>query len=86
MNIISANLNFYLRHVDHILPDFDKEQNSLNIFNFLNKRHPNIKFVIQKKKLIIPSFFLMYLFQQCKFLALLAHAVSYYKIEFPIVM
>ena len=49
MNIISANLNFYLRRVDHILPDFDKEQNSLNDFNSLNKRHPNIKFVIQKK-------------------------------------
>ena len=49
MNIISTNLNFYLRHVDHILPDFDKEQNSLNISNFLNKRHPNIKFVTQTK-------------------------------------
>ena len=49
MNIISANLNFYLRRVDHILPDFDKEQNSLNDFNSLNQRHPNIKFVIQKK-------------------------------------
>ena len=35
------NLNkprFYLRYVDDILAAFDKEQDSLNYFNFLNKR------------------------------------------------
>ena len=41
---------FYLRYVDDILADFDKEQDSLNVLNFLNKRrHPNIKFTIEKQ-------------------------------------
>ena len=46
------NLNkpkFYLRYVDDILADFDKEQDSLNFLNFLNKRHPNIEFMIKKQ-------------------------------------
>ena len=46
------NLNkpkFYLRYVDDILAAFDKEQDSLNFSNFLNKRHPNIKFLIEKQ-------------------------------------
>ena len=46
------NLNkpkFYLRYVDDILAAFDKEQDSLNFQNFLNKRHPNIKFMIEKQ-------------------------------------
>ena len=46
------NLNkpeFYLRYVDDILAAFDKEQDSLNFLNFLNKRHPNIKFMIEKQ-------------------------------------
>ena len=46
------NLNkpkFYLRYVDDILAAFDKEQDSLNFKNFLNKRHLNIKFTIEKE-------------------------------------
>ena len=46
------NLNkpkFYLRYVDDILAAFDKEQDSLNFVNFLNKRYPNIKFMIEKQ-------------------------------------
>ena len=46
------NLNkpkFYLRYVDDILAAFDKEQDSLRFLNFLNKRHPNIKFLIEKQ-------------------------------------
>ena len=46
------NLNkpkFYLRYVDHILAAFNKEQYSLYIFNYLNKRHSNIKFMIEKQ-------------------------------------
>ena len=46
------NLNkpkLYLRYVDDILAVFDKEQDSLNFLNFLNKRHPNIKFTIEKQ-------------------------------------
>ena len=39
---------FYLRYVDDILAAFDKEQDSLNFLNFLNKRHPNIKLTIEK--------------------------------------
>ena len=46
------NLNkpkFYLSCVDDILAAFDKEQDSLNFLNFLNKGHPNIKFTIEKQ-------------------------------------
>ena len=46
------NLNkpkFYLRYVDDILAAFDSEQDSLNFLNFLNNRHPNIKFTIEKQ-------------------------------------
>ena len=46
------NLNkpkFYFRYVDDILVASDKEQDSLNFLNFLNKRHPNIKFTIEKQ-------------------------------------
>ena len=35
---------FYLTFVDEILAAFDNEQDSLNFLNFLNNRHPNIKF------------------------------------------
>ena len=51
-NINEYNLNkpkFYLRYVDDILAAFDKEQDSLNFLNFLDKRHPNIKFMIEKQ-------------------------------------
>ena len=46
------NLNkpeFYLRYVDDVLAAFDKEQDSLNLFNFLNNKHPDIKFTIEKQ-------------------------------------
>ena len=46
------NLNkpkFYLRYVDEILAAFDNEQDLLNSLNFLNNRHPNIKFTIVKQ-------------------------------------
>ena len=46
------NLNkpkFYLTYVDEILAAFDKEQDSLNFLNFLNKSHPNIKFTIENQ-------------------------------------
>ena len=39
----------YLRYVDDILAAFDKDQDSLIFFNFLNQRHPNIKFTIEKQ-------------------------------------
>ena len=58
------NLNkpkFYLRYVDDILAAFDHEQDSLNFWNFLNNRHPNIKFTIENQT--IPLLFLMYSFQ-----------------------
>ena len=59
------NLNkpkFYLRYADDILASFASEQDSLNFKNFLNNRHPNIKFTIENK-LSIPLLFLMYSFQ-----------------------
>ena len=40
---------FYLRYVDDILAAFDNEQDPLNFLNFLNNRHPNIKFTIEKQ-------------------------------------
>ena len=46
------NLNkhkFYLRYVDDILAAFNNEQDSLHFKNFLNNRHPNIKFTIVKQ-------------------------------------
>ena len=46
------NLNkpkFYLRYADDILAAFDNEHDSLNFLNFLNNRHPNIKFTIEKQ-------------------------------------
>ena len=46
------NLNkhtFYLRYVDEILAAFENEQDSLNFLNFLNNKHPNIKFTIEKQ-------------------------------------
>ena len=49
MNIILANLKFYLRYADDVLAAFDYEQDSLNFLSFLNNRHPIIKFAIQKQ-------------------------------------
>ena len=46
------NLNkpkFYLRCADDALAAFDNEQDSLNLLNFLNNRHPNIKFTLEKQ-------------------------------------
>ena len=46
------NLNkpkFYLRYADDILDTFDNEQYSSNYLNFLNNKHPNIKFTIEKQ-------------------------------------
>ena len=40
---------FYLKYVDDILAAFDNEQDSLNFLNFVNNRHPNIKFTIEKQ-------------------------------------
>ena len=37
--------NFYFRYVDDILAVFDNQQD-LNFLDFLNNRHPNIKFTI----------------------------------------
>ena len=46
------NLNkpkFDLRYVDEILAAFDNEQDSLNCLDFISKRHPNMKFTIEKQ-------------------------------------
>ena len=46
------NLNkpkFYLQYVGDTLAAFDNEQDSLIFLNFLNNRHPNIKFTIEKQ-------------------------------------
>ena len=46
------NLNkpkFYLRYFDDILAAFGNEQDSSNFLIFLNNRHPNIKFSVEKQ-------------------------------------
>ena len=46
------NLNkhkLYLKYVDDILVAFDNEQDSLNFLIFLNNRHLNVKFTIEKQ-------------------------------------
>ena len=46
------NLNkskLYLRYAHNILAAFYNEQDSLNFLEFLNNRHPNIKFTIEKQ-------------------------------------
>ena len=46
------NLNkakFYLSYVDDILAAFNNKQNSLDFLHFLNNRHGNIKFTIEKQ-------------------------------------
>ena len=40
---------FCLRYADDILAAFDEEQGSLDFLIFLYKRHPNIKFTIEKQ-------------------------------------
>ena len=42
-------LKFYLRYADDILAAFGNEQDSLNVLNFVNNRHPNIQFTIEKQ-------------------------------------
>ena len=45
------NLNqpkFYSRYVDDILATFDNKKDSLNVLNFLNKKHSHIKLAIKK--------------------------------------
>ena len=39
----------YLRCVDDILAAIEKKQDSLNFLNFLNNKHANIKFTIEKQ-------------------------------------
>ena len=50
LNEYSLNkTKFYLRYVDDILVAFEIEQDSLNFLNFLNDKHPNIKFPLEKQ-------------------------------------
>ena len=46
------NLNkpqFYFRYFDDMLVASGNKHDSLNLFNFLYNRHPNIKFTIEKQ-------------------------------------
>ena len=60
------NLNkpkFCLIYVDDIPAAFDIEQDPSNILDFLNNRHPNIKFTTTKKQVKHSIAFLDYSFQ-----------------------
>ena len=48
MNTTLTNLDFILRYVDDIVAPFSNEEDSLNLLNFLNKKHSNIKFTIKR--------------------------------------
>ena len=61
-HFLANKAKFYLRYVDDILAAFDNEQDSLNFLHFLNKKHPNSKFTIEKQ-LTILSLLLMYSLQ-----------------------
>ena len=39
----------HLRFVDDILAAFDNEQDAKNFLNFLNNKHPNVKFTTEKQ-------------------------------------
>ena len=41
---------FYKRYVDDIFATFDNEDDALNFYNYLNNRHPNIKFTKEYNK------------------------------------
>ena len=49
LNEYNLKPKFHSRYVDDSLAAFDKEQDSLNFLNFLNKKHPYIKFTIEKQ-------------------------------------
>ena len=49
MKVILTYLKFYLRYVDDLLVVFEKEHDSINFLIFLNNRHVNIKFLIEKQ-------------------------------------
>ena len=57
MSITLTSQNFILRYVDGILAAFEKEQDSLNFLNFLNNKHPNIKFTLEKQVNYSVTFF-----------------------------
>ena len=40
---------FYLRYINDILAAFEKEQDSLNFLNFLNKKYNNINITIEEQ-------------------------------------
>ena len=42
-------LKYVWRYIDDILAAFGNEEDSLNFLNFLNNKHPNIKFIIEKQ-------------------------------------
>ena len=41
--------NFYFGYIKDILAAFDNEQDSLIFSDFLNKRHPNVKFTVEQQ-------------------------------------
>ena len=51
---------FYKRYVDDIIAMFDNESDSLQFLNYLNTKHLNIKFTIEKECDKHLSFFLMF--------------------------
>ena len=47
---------FYKRYVDDIFATFDNEDDALNFYNYLNNRHPNIKFTKEYNKNVVLPF------------------------------
>ena len=48
---------FYKRYIDDVICVFQNEENALKFLTYLNSKHPNIKFTIEKENEGVLSFF-----------------------------
>ena len=55
-NFSGSGVLFYRRYIDDIFCVFEKEENVLGFFEYLNSRHPNIKFTMEKENNEVLSF------------------------------
>ena len=46
---LGSKPSFYSRYVDDIFAVFDSENEALNFFNYINNKHQNIKFTMEKE-------------------------------------
>ena len=70
---------FYFRYIDDILAAFHNKQDSLNFLNFLNDRHANITFMIEKQINHVTAFLDVFIsgINHQKFTPLTSHKSTY---------